>query len=235
MLKYEMMKKLFYVSLILIFSFLKSGATTAQSVLQGLALAENPERELIGVEIIESLEEEAWVFQFKDPNYKENHRWIKAHDTKILTDKAGFLPVFEGEPLKPLAEEDLKTEIALLKKKAREIAKVAEASPAEYRYRLKYPEHRKTAFWEIALLDHEGDSLGAMALDARTGKTVTASWQKAEKKQKMAQKSVVQKKASPSQKKENKENFGHSVEKTFRGVGADLEQFFTGKRTVDKD
>jgi hypothetical protein len=30
------------------------------------------------------------------------------------------------------------------------------------------------------------------------------------------------------------ENFGNDVQKTFKGIGADLEEFFTGERTVDK-
>lgn len=34
---------------------------------------------------------------------------------------------------------------------------------------------------------------------------------------------------------EDSSSFGKDIEKTFKGIGADLEEFFTGDRTVDKD
>jgi len=212
----------------------KGQALTPQAVLQGLALTEDSERKLLGVQIIESLEEESWFFQFQDSNYKGNHRWIKARAAQVLSDNAGFLPVFEGETLRGLYEEDLKTDFDMLKKKGREIAKVAEVMPVQYRYCLKRPSSRKAAYWEIVLLDNQGESLGQLTLEARSGKTVMASWQKDEEQKNTAAKSnAVAKPIAKTPKK--KENFGDSVEKTFRGIGADLEEFFTGKRTVDKD
>ncbi len=37
-----------------------------------------------------------------------------------------------------------------------------------------------------------------------------------------------------SKKTSKSKSFGNEVEKTFLGIGGDLEEFFTGKRTVDK-
>lgn len=41
-------------------------------------------------------------------------------------------------------------------------------------------------------------------------------------------------KGSKSKKASKTKTFGNEVEKTFLGIGADLEEFFTGSRTVDK-
>ncbi|CAF0703851.1 hypothetical protein MPNT_60119 [Candidatus Methylacidithermus pantelleriae] len=30
------------------------------------------------------------------------------------------------------------------------------------------------------------------------------------------------------------QEFGEEVERTFKGIGGDLEEFFTGKRTIDR-
>lgn len=40
--------------------------------------------------------------------------------------------------------------------------------------------------------------------------------------------------APPSKSEGKVKDFGRNVENTFRGIGADLEEFFTGERTVDK-
>ena len=224
------MKNLFSFSLVFGLLLIKVQALTPQAILQGVTLAQNSERKLLGVQIIESLEEEAWYFQFQEPNLNNNYHWIKVHESQVLSDKVGFLPIFEGENLSSLAEDDLKMDLVILKKKAREIAKVAEVRPSQYHYCLKHPINRKIAYWQIILLNHQGESLGQLALNARTGKTMMASWKKNEEKKNIAPKKIVKSKTP-----KKKGGFGGAVEKTFRGIGADLEEFFTGERTVDKD
>jgi hypothetical protein len=77
---------------------------------------------------------------------------------------------------------------------------------------LRRLEMSKAPVWRVELVQ-KGKSRGFIYTDAENG-TLTEYAAKA---------------------KEDSKDLGQEVEDTFRGIGADLEEFFTGKRTVDKD
>jgi len=74
--------------------------------------------------------------------------------------------------------------------------------------------------WMFEWLDENDDKLGTINISATTGKVTEI---------------VGLKIRDPKFANVSKKTFSQSVEDTFVGVGADLEETFTGKRTVDKD
>lgn len=74
--------------------------------------------------------------------------------------------------------------------------------------------------WFFEWFDDQGKSLGSMSISAATGKVTE----------------IVGLKIKATRfKSVSKKTFSENVSDTFLGVGADMEEFFTGKRTVDQD
>ncbi|MEZ5405662.1 MAG: hypothetical protein R3F23_05630 [Verrucomicrobiia bacterium] len=225
-----------------ILSVVSLHAVSPQSVLESISMSvtnNQSEKYLYGVQITESVDEEAWFFQFYDPSYKEDQHWVKAHVGEMVSDRSGALPAFEEAGLAKLLEKDLTMEFKDLKAKAREMAKVADVSPNQFRYVLKHPPGKKTAVWYISLLDSQSKILAQLVLDANSRKTVATSWNEDQSTKtqstKTAKASTSKSQTSKKQVPKKKQGFGKSVERTFLGIGGDLEEFFTGERTVDKE
>lgn len=212
-------------------------AATPQSVLESISMMPTnaSEKYLFGVQITESVDEEAWFFQFYDPKYKGDQHWVKAHVGKLISNRDGVLPAFEEEGLAKLLEKDLTLDFKELKAKAREMAKIAEVSPTQFRYVLKHLPGKKSAAWHIALLDKQQNVLAQLVLDAQSRKTVATSWNEKQTQTKPVKTASSQGNKSQKKTTKKKEGFGKSVERTFLGIGGDLEEFFTGERTVDQE
>ncbi|MCC7518795.1 MAG: hypothetical protein IT578_06380 [Verrucomicrobiae bacterium] len=86
---------------------------------------------------------------------------------------------------------------------------------------LEKPHEGETSpLWTFEWFDEKRDRLGTMKISATTGKIIEI---------------VDLKIKSPRYQDATRKSLGENVEDTFLGIGADMEEFFTGKRTVDKE
>lgn len=86
---------------------------------------------------------------------------------------------------------------------------------------LEKPHEGETSpIWTFDWFDEKRSHLGMMKVSATTGKVVEI---------------VDLKIKSPRYEGVSRKSAAGSVEDTFLGIGADMEEFFTGKRTVDKE
>jgi hypothetical protein len=86
--------------------------------------------------------------------------------------------------------------------------------------RLKKPHPGESnPIWYFEWFDEKGDSLGKLNISATTGRVTEV---------------VGLKIKDPKFGGVSRKKVGEEIEETFLGIGADLEEFFTGKRTVDK-
>ncbi|MDZ4815297.1 MAG: hypothetical protein SGI71_03415 [Verrucomicrobiota bacterium] len=85
---------------------------------------------------------------------------------------------------------------------------------AHYVLRKLEPKKGSSAAWFIKVYDSQGHDLGELVISAYTGKILRTK--------------------KLYHDGERAKNFGEKVEETFLGIGGELEETFTGKRTVDK-
>ncbi len=153
-----------------------------------------------------------WYVNFYDPDSPSKGRVVVVQDGKVIRSHAA-----EG---RSTYDDDLSFDPTMSKVTSETAMKTAKtyAEHNQIAYNtttvlLRRPDHGKAPAWRVGLLQ-DGNSRGFVFVKSEDG--ALASY------------------APPSKPEKNIKDFGRDVESTFRGIGADLEEFFTGERTVDK-
>jgi hypothetical protein len=156
---------------------------------------------------------QSWYFHFSDPESPSK--------AKLITIKNGKV-----DQVRP-AEGKYQSEMSFDPTKCKVTVETALKTAAEYAEKnqvtydatavhLRRPEQGKAPSWRVQLV-RDGKSQGYVYTKPEDGS--------------FAEYKV---KAADSGGSEDSKNFGKEVEDTFLGIGGDLEEFFTGERTVDK-
>lgn len=207
--------------------------STVREVVDHVAsrLSLNDKTRVLGAQIEDSLDTLAWKIQLRDPNYKSSRRLLELMQGKIVSDEAGTLEALRNTSLVELEAQELRESAGSLRKRAHAMAQAAGIEPKTYRFVLFHPEEKKAARWYLYAFDGQGKTLGRAALNARTGEVLASTW---------GIEAVRTAEGGDDNSRSNSDTgaefvkFGRDVERTFKGIGADLEKFFTGKRTIDK-
>lgn len=207
---------------------------TVREVVDGLAarLSLTDQARVLCAQIEDSLERQTWKIQLRDPNYKSDRRLVELNDGRVVSDAARTLDAIRDTALVPLEAPELTESTASLRARAHAMAKAAGIEPKTYRFVLFHPKEKPSARWLLFAYDGQGHMLGRAALDATTSEVLASTW--GTEALKAAQANTKGGRASGSDAGSEFERFGRDVERTFKGIGADLEEFFTGKRTIDK-
>lgn len=175
-------------------------------------------KSLLGVQLTESSGAQVWELQYQDSNFKGDRRAVVFRNGKVSDDKARTLKAFPANS-QPLTQADLQSTVAPHRTKANALAADAKVTPHSIRYVLSHREGSPTT-WRILVFDAKEQRLGRMEINAESGQLISSSWGKEI--------------TASAQARSDFEQFGDDVESTFKGIGGDLEEFFTGKRTIDK-
>lgn len=175
-------------------------------------------KSLLGVQLTESSGNQVWELQYQDSNFKGDRRAVVFRQGKVSDDKARTLKAFPGTS-QPLTQTDLESSVAPLRTKANALAADAKVTPASIRYVLSHREG-SPATWRVLVFDAKEQHLGRLEINAESGQLISSSWGK----------DIT----SSAEARSDFEQFGNDVQSTFKGIGGDLEEFFTGKRTIDK-
>lgn len=212
----------------------QSDATTVREVVDNLAakLPFSDKTRVLGAQIEDSLDQQTWMVQLHDPNYKSNRRLIGLKGGKVISDDAQTLDTFRDMALVPLEAAELTGSATSLRGRAHASAKAAGIEPKSYRYVLFHPEEKTAARWHLYAYDGQSNMVGRVALNAGTSEVLASTW--GAEAIRDAQSAKRDRRSSGEGADSEFEEFGRDVERTFKGIGADLEEFFTGKRTIDK-
>ena len=109
-------------------------------------------------------------------------------------------------------------------------------------YVLRCTDSDSAPTWILHLLDYKQRKVGSISIAADTGAVLTRDFGNAVRRPASFSPEKSQRDATPSAgepavEKESapKNDLGHRVDRSVRRVGADLEVFFTGRRTLDRD
>jgi len=174
-------------------------------------------KSVLGVQVSESNGKQVWELQYQDSNFKGDRRAITFFAGKIDSDKARTLKSVPASS-EPLSQQDLQSSLAPLRAKANSLAAEAKVTPSTIRYVLCHRPNT-AATWRILIFDNKQKYLGRLEVDAATDTLISSVWGKDL--------------STSAEARSDFEQFGNDVESTFKGIGGDLEQFFTGKRTID--
>lgn len=155
---------------------------------------------------------DTWYFNFYDPNSERKGKTVVIQNDRVdrvhPSEGRGYDDAWSFDP----ALSKIDSEQAL--KTAHEYANQNQISYNSVNLLLKRPEVGKAPIWRVELIN-QGTSQGFVYSNPQDGKFV--------------------KYETPQEARRSEGgNFANDVERTFRGIGADLEEFFTGERTVDK-
>lgn len=227
----------FWLALLTAPLFGQNDRATVRDVVDGVAtklLLTDKGTRVLGVQVDESLDQQVWHIQFHDPKYKSDRRLVGFSDGNVTSDEAKTHESFKNASLVALDAVEMTESAATLRSRAHTAAKTAGVDPKSFRYILYHPEERTAARWYLHAFDAKTNMVGRIVLNARTAEVLATTW--GEEAIKSAQVSP-RKSARKSRKGDPEsgfEEFGRDVERTFKGIGADLEEFFTGKRTIDR-
>jgi len=154
-----------------------------------------------------------WYITFYDPTSASKAKTVVVINGKIdrvhpSESRTSYDDVMSFDPLRTRISSSKALETA------RQYAEKNQISHDGVNMLLKRSESGKAPHWRVELLN-QGTSRGYVFVEPEKGEFAKYE----------APKSVDKK----------GEHFAKDVEQTFRGIGADLEEFFTGERTVDKD
>ncbi len=197
-------------------------AAVVRGVGQSISLP--AEGTVLGVQIHDHPGDAVWEIQFRDPNFKGNRRAVVVKDGRPVSDKPATVRAFLGGDLASLPDADLALPVDRLFGEGARQAEGAGQAVAFYRYVLSKAPGEAVARWRIFGFDAREKLVGRVVLNARDGTLLSTSWGE-----------DARRAAAADTPKSEMDAFGKSVGRTFKGVGADLEQFFTGKRTLDKE
>jgi len=175
-------------------------------------------KSLLGVQLTESSGKQVWELQVQDSNFKGDRRAIVVSADKVIEDKARTLKAFPTSS-QPLTQTDLQSSVAPIRLKANSLAGDAQVKPQSIRYALCHRQGSPTT-WRVLVFDAQQQRLGRLEINAETGALISSSWGKDL--------------TTSAEARSDFEQFGNDVQATFKGIGGELEQFFTGKRTIDK-
>jgi hypothetical protein len=168
-----------------------------------------------------------WWIRFYDEKPLLKVRAIHIIGPEIMKNTEPGNPFDRGDVEHIIRPEQLKYDsekcIAFIEKAARENS--IPLHSLNIRLEKPYP-GESNPIWFFEWFDEKDKSLGKINISATTGKIteIVGLKLKDKKFESVSKKTTSQKGA----------DFGGEVEGTFLGIGADLEEFFTGNRTVDK-
>jgi len=175
---------------------------------------------VIGAQLTEGPAGQSWDFQVLDTNYKTDRRIVQWSGGKISADRSGRLKAFDRGNLIPLGSTNLTLSVAAVRTKTHQLLTDAGRKAQTIEYALSRKEGQEQPQWAVTCLKEDGSRLAVMSFNADKSQLLEVDLEPGNPKLKAAEKGA--------------KSFGKDVERTFKGVGADLEEFFTGKRTVDK-
>mgnify|MGYP007124307934 CR=1 FL=1 len=211
--------------------------TTVRDVVDGVAtklLLTDKGTRVLGVQIDDSLDQQLWHVQFRDPKYKSDRRLIAYSDGNVIGDEAKTHDSFRDVSLIALEASEMTESAGNLRSRAHAAAKAAGIEPKTFRYLLYHPEGKTAARWYLHAYDSGSNLVGRIALNAKTSEVLATTWGAEAIKTAQATPKKSVKRSRKSDRDTGFEEFGRDVERTFKGIGGDLEEFFTGRRTVDR-
>lgn len=116
---------------------------------------------------------------------------------------------------------------------AEQEAKIARVSFDAVDYVLRKDEDRGFPVWKLQLLDPELRRVATLTIAADTGAVLGRDFQQPELRDDLRQEESSVKEYVEAGKEEGV-HIGRKIERSFRRVGGSLEEFFTGKRTIDR-
>lgn len=189
---------------------------------QGVVQEQKPLKDaiVIGAQLTEGPAGQVWDFQVLDTNYKTDRRIIQWSGGKISADRAGRLKAFDRASLIPLGSSNLALSVTAVRSKTQQLLADAGRKAHSIEYALSRKEGQEQPRWTVTCLKDDGSRLAVMSFNADKSQLLEVDLEPGNAKLKSVEKEA--------------KSFGNDVERTFKGIGADLEEFFTGKRTVDK-
>ncbi len=116
---------------------------------------------------------------------------------------------------------------------AEQEAKLAKISFDAVDYVLRKDDERGTPVWDLQLLDPDLRLVGSVRIAADTGAVLSRRFPVAGRSEDRVDDDDDMEDVVEKGKRHGK-NIGHRIDRTFHRVGASLEEFFTGKRTLDR-
>ncbi|HWL52964.1 MAG TPA: hypothetical protein VNQ90_11050 [Chthoniobacteraceae bacterium] len=176
---------------------------------------------------------ETWVIVIDDPLARGGVREIEVAGGRVVSERtpvkkysgisAGSAMNFERLNL------DSKGAFTI----AEQEAKIARVSFDAVDYVLRRDEDRGFPVWRLQLLDPELRRVATLTIAADTGAVLNREFQSLARVGDAQHEEDEVKEYIETGKEEGK-HLGRRIERTFRRVGGSLEEFFTGKRTIDR-
>jgi hypothetical protein len=156
---------------------------------------------------------QTWYFTFYDPNSSNKAKTVVIQNNKIdRVHPSESRTIYDDAMSFDPSKNKVNSSRAL--ETAKEYAQKNQISYDSVNILYRRSESGKAPAWRVELLN-QGSSRGYVYSDSENGTFA---------------------KYDPPRTTENTDSgFARDVERTFRGIGADLEEFFTGERTVDRD
>lgn len=175
---------------------------------------------ILGAQMTENDAGRTWEFQLLDTNYKSDRRIVQWSAGKAGPDRAGRMKAFERADLIPLASTNLNLSLAPVRAKTRELLTDAGRKAQSIEYALSRKTGQEQPQWTATCLGEDGSRLAVMTFGADNHQLLLVDLEPGNPKIRAVKKDA--------------KSFGNDVEKTFKNIGGELEEFFTGKRTVDR-
>lgn len=115
---------------------------------------------------------------------------------------------------------------------AEEQAKKAKISFDAVDYLLRRDEANGAPVWTLQLLDPRLHRVASITLAADTGAVLASDFAPPAQQTRIA--SAPEEDSDTHSVRDGAKNLGHKINRTFHRVGASMEEFFTGKRTIDR-
>ncbi len=176
---------------------------------------------------------ETWVVVIDDPLARGGVREIEVANGRVVSERTPVKKYSGISTGTAMNFERLNLDSKGAFTIAEQEAKIARVSFDAVDYILRKDEDRGFPVWKLQLLDPELRRVATLTIAADTGAVLGREFQQPELRDDLRQEESAVKEYVEAGKEEGV-HIGRKIERSFRKVGGSLEEFFTGKRTIDR-